>query len=423
MASPPCVRPSPGLAHASRPATPPASLVSDEAPDAALGLPAVLTFSGITVLNHVALTGARVTISLAALSWGMSTLAVGVLVSLFAVLPMFLSIRAGQWVDYIGAGKPMRVGTGLIILGVAAPVVWPAWPTLAFASSAIGIGFMLQQLSAQTLLGQGVGPAQRTANFAWLALGNSVSGFCGPLIAGFAIDGIGHRAALAVLIISPILALVSLFYQPYRLPHSVARPTRVSTASAKTHGMLRDPLVRRILLSNLLLAAAWDFHMFMIPILGIRLGFSATTIGLILGCFGAAIFAIRLVLPLIQRRMHAWTLVRASTWLAAAVYLLFPFATTIPWLMALSFVLGLAVGSCQPSMLALMYQYAPPGRASEALGLRMAALQGSQVGIPLTFGAVGAAFGLTPLFCAMGLCLLAGAIPRPPADPDAEERP
>jgi predicted MFS family arabinose efflux permease len=408
MASPPCVSPSPGLTHAT-----PQSI---EAPDAALSLPAVLTFSGITVLNHVALTGARVTISLAALSWGMSTLAVGVLVSLFAVLPMLLSIRAGQWVDYIGAGKPMRVGTGLIILGVTVPVIWPAWPALAFASSAIGIGFMLQQLSAQTLLGQGVGAVQRTANFAWLALGNSVSGFAGPLIAGFAIDGMGHRAALAVLIVSPILAMVSLIYQPHRLPHSVARPTRVSSSSAKTHGMLRDPLVRRILLSNLLLAAAWDFHMFMIPILGIRLGFSATTIGLILGCFGAAIFAIRLVLPLIQRRVQPWTLVRASTVLAAVVYLLFPFATTVPWLMGLSFVLGLAVGSCQPSMLALMYQYAPAGRASEALGLRMAALQGSQVGIPLSFGAVGAAIGLTPLFCAMGLCLLAGAIPRPPPD-------
>jgi MFS family permease len=421
MASPPCASPSRGLAHAKTLSDAVPDTSSDEAPDAALSVPAVLTFCGITVLNHAALTGARVTISLAALSWGMSTLAVGILVSLFAVLPMLLSIRAGQWVDYIGAGKPMRVGTCLIILGVATPVVWPAWPALAFASSAIGIGFMLQQLSAQTLLGKGVGPAQRTANFAWLALGNSISGFAGPLIAGFAIDGMGHRAALAVMIISPILALVSLIYQPHKLPHSVARPTRVSTASAKTHGMLRDPLIRRILLSNLLLAAAWDFHIFMIPILGIRLGFTATTIGLILGCFGIAIFAIRLVLPLIQRRMKPWTLVRASTWLAAGVYLLFPFATTVPWLMALSFVLGLAVGSCQPSMLALMYQYAPPGRATEALGLRMAALQCSQVGIPLSFGAVGAALGLTPLFCAMGLCLLAGAIPKPPVERDAKE--
>ena len=51
----------------------------------------------------------------------------------------------------------------------------------------------------------------------------------------------------------------------------------------------------------------------------------------------------------------------------------------------------------------------------------MAALQGSQVGIPLSFGAVGAALGLTPLFCAMGLCLLAGAIPKPPTERDVKE--
>ena len=44
------------------------------------------------------------------------------------------------------------------------------------------------------------------------------------------------------------------------------------------------------------------------------------------------------------------------------------------------------------SMLALLHQHSPPGRAAEA-GLRMALINGSQVSLPLTFGALGSVIG------------------------------
>lgn len=168
------------------------------------------------------------------------------------------------------------------------------------------------------------------------------------------------------------------------------------------------PPLRRILMVNTILSGAWDTHLFVVPIFGVAIGLSATTIGVILAAFAAATFVIRLVLPFIQTRVRSWTLVRAAMATAAIDFLLYPFFTDVGMLIGLSFVLGLALGCCQPSMLSLLHQYSPPGRAAEAVGLRMALINASQVSLPLTFGALGAVIGVAPLFWAYALALVAG---------------
>ena len=149
--------------------------------------------------------------------------------------------------------------------------------------------------------------------------------------------------------------------------------------------LLAVPALRRILMVNTILSGAWDTHLFVVPIFGVAIGLSATTIGIILASFAAATFVIRLVLPLIQRRVRSWTLVRAAMATAAVDFLLYPLFSDVSVLIVLSFILGLALGCCQPSMLALLHQHSPPGRAAEAVGLRMALINGSQVSLPLTF--------------------------------------
>jgi predicted permease len=42
-------------------------------------------------------------------------------------------------------------------------------------------------------------PQDRVRNFSLLALAYSTSGFLGPILAGFAIDGIGHAGAMLAL--------------------------------------------------------------------------------------------------------------------------------------------------------------------------------------------------------------------------------
>lgn len=133
--------------------------------------------------------------------------------------------------------------------------------------------------------------------------------------------------------------------------------------------LLAVPALRRILMVNTILSGAWDTHLFVVPIFGVAIGLSATTIGVILASFAAATFIIRLVLPLIQRRVRSWTLVRVAMATAAIDFMLYPLFTDVGVLIVLSFILGLALGCCQPSMLSLLHQHSPPGRAAESRGV------------------------------------------------------
>ena len=59
-------------------------------------------------------------------------------------------------------------------------------------------------------------------------------------------------------------------------------------------------------------------------------------------------------------------------------------------------------------IMSLVMTHAPAGRGGEAVGVRTLLLNGSQTGIPLLFGALGAAFGMAPVFWVMALALLGG---------------
>jgi MFS family permease len=145
-----------------------------------------------------------------------------------------------------------------------------------------------------------------------------------------------------------------------------------------------------------------------IPIYGERIGLSASEIGIVLAAFAAATFAIRLVTPMLVRGRSERQLLTWSMLVAGLAYLLFPYATTAPSLTALSFLLGLALGSGQPIVLSLLHTHAPEGRIGETVGVRMSLINTSAVAVPLVFGAVGSTFGLTPVFWSMGACLTSG---------------
>ncbi|WP_415805689.1 MFS transporter [Bordetella muralis] len=363
----------------------------------------------VAMLNHIALTGGRITVSLTALQLGLSTFIVGSLVAVFAVIPMLMSVRAGQWIDRIGIRRPITLGNALVVIGTVLPFIHQHQITLLIAACSIGIGFMLHQVATQDVLGHAE-PARRLRNFSWLSLSMAGSGFSGPLIAGLAIDHLGSRLAFGILTLGPLLALAGLRrLQPaLRAVDESMEPASRQIARRRATELLHLPPLRRILMVNTILSGAWDTHLFVVPLFGVAIGLSATTIGTILASFALGTFLIRLALPFIQTRVRSWTLVRTAMVITAADFLIYPLFADVAVLIGLSFVLGLALGCCQPSMLSLLHQHTPHGRAAEAVGLRMAFINASQVSLPLTFGALGAVIGIAPLFWAYAAALSAG---------------
>ena len=359
-----------------------------------------------TVLAHAAYNGSRLAISLNALSMGATALTVGVLMSLFAALPMMLSIASGRLVDRIGARRPILLSVAFLALAVALPGIAPGILALHVAAAGIGTGFMLFHIGVQHAVGEMSSAAARKDNFGWLALGFSISNFIGPTLSGLAIDTLGFRATFCLLALLAVASLSLLVSRRKSLPHKPHHERNAEVHS--TWDLMRNVELRRLFIVSGLLASAWDLFVFVMPIYGTSIGLNASTIGLILGSFAAATFAVRLALPWISRRMREWPMITMTFCIACVAYALFPTVQAVTLLAAIAFLLGLGLGATQPSIMALLFTAVPAGRAGEAVGIRSVVLNASHTVLPLLFGAVGAALGMLPVFWTMSFALAGG---------------
>jgi len=366
----------------------------------------IVYFVALNALGHLAFVGCRMTTTLFALQLGASEFTVGVLMSLFALLPTFLSVSAGRLIDRTGPLRPLEVSMGALALAAALPFAFPSLVTLYFSTSLLGVSFMYVHIAMNSVFGAHGSPEQRAVNFSWLALGFSISNSIGPLVAGYAIDGLGHARAFAVLAVFPAIALALLWVRKEPLP----RPEHVPLAKRSgVLDLLRIPGLRQTFWVSLLLATGWDLYTFIVPLYGARIGLSAAAIGVILSTFALATLTVRLAMPVLIKRLKQWVIIFAALGISGTCYLLFPFAQSVPPLLLLSFVLGLGLGSAQPVIMSLLYAASPPGRQGEAVGLRTSLLNGSHTLIPLASGAASTAVGMAPVFWLLAAGLLGGA--------------
>ncbi len=360
----------------------------------------------LTILAHTAFTSSRMTVSLYALKLEASPFSVGVLMSLYALLPMLLSVAAGRVIDRVGPRVPLLWGNGLLFAGVVLPFVLPGLPALFAAATMIGCGFMLSHMISNNLVGEYGGPEDRAANFSWLSLGFSVSGSLGPLVAGFSIDWVGEVRAFAIMAAFAALALGVTFWRRADLVRHATPRHRPS--GHHLMDLVRNRNLRSVLIVSGMLSMGWDLFTFVMPIHCSNIGLSASTTGIIMGAFGAATFVVRLAMPALSRRLKEWQVITTAFVVSGSAYMLFPFVTSAPLMMGIAFLLGLGLGCSQPMVMSLLYTASPPGRQGEVVGLRTTVLNISSTALPLVFGAVGSALGMGPVFWAISSSLLAG---------------
>ena len=366
----------------------------------------------IAVLIHMAFVSSRMTASLYALANHASTFTVGVIMALFALVPMLTGLRAGRWLDAVGPWRPTLTGTGLVLGGTLLPALFPYATAdvapLLVSAAMVGTGQMLTMLSIQQVVGERADPKRRPAAFSWLALGASISGFAGPVVSGLLIDWRGHRVAFAVMNVVALLALALIWVNRELLP---PRERRVS-APEPLHPLelLRHIELRHVLIATALVSMSWDLQTFVIPVHGTRVGLSASQIGFVFGSFALATFTIRLAMPLLSRRFTEWQVLTYTLFSTTLAFALFPLFSSLIPLMAVAYLLGLGLGAAQPNVMSLVHSRSPQGRVGEALGLRSTIIHASQVALPLVFGAFGSVLGIAAMFWTMATLVCSGGV-------------
>lgn len=351
---------------------------------------------------HASFGGARLALSLQALQLQASPVMVGLLMSLLMLVPTFVAVPVGRWVDRAGYLGPTVVALAGIVAGQLTAALLPSLTGLALTSLLVGTSFMLAHVAVNNAIGHIAGAGGRTRAFGLMAVGFSLSALAGPMIAGSAIDAVGFRGAFVLLAVLPLLACALLLKAPAMPRHA---PAPHEQARGGVGDLLRLPRLRAVLVVSALISSGWDLFTFLVPLHGAHNGLSATAIGLVAGAFGVGSATVRVALPWILRQVPEWKLLGAALVLSGAGYALFPFCTTAATMLPLALVLGLVLGCGQPVVMGLLHVTAPPERTGEAVGLRAAITSLGQTVLPLAFGAFGTALGMQPLFWAAAALL------------------
>jgi MFS family permease len=367
------------------------------------------THIALGVLTHTVFVSARMVGSLYALANGASTFTVGVLMALFALVPMLIAVRAGRWLDAVGPFKPLAAGAALLGAGSVLPALFPYAVAdiapLLVSACLIGTGSMLIQQTTIHMVGARADPSRRAADFSLVAVGASVAGLVGPVASGVLIDLAGHRAAFATLTVVTLVNGAVLHRHRRRLrPHEAAAEP---AAQRPMFDLLSIKDVRNVLIATALISMSWDLQTFMMPVHGNAVGLTASEIGLVLGSFAVATFTIRLAMPQLSRRLREWQVLTFTLFTAALAFSLMPWFGSFVPLAGCAFLLGLGLGAAYPNVMSLLHGRTPPGRVGEALGLRHLIMNGSHVVLPLVFGAAGSLLGARVVFLLMAAVLLA----------------
>jgi MFS family permease len=345
---------------------------------------------------HSAMAGQRMAAPLQALQAGRSAWAVGLLLALFAALPVLAAMPAGRMVDRLGYHRPQRLAVGLTVFGAGCALLacWLPGPwQLALqcvGAGASGTGTNLGVILVQRAAGRLTGDStERLRVFSWLGMAFSLANVIGPVSAGFMIDAGGFAAAYGLMMALPLVSWAAGRRVPRSLAAAGASAPREPGSSR--WDLLATPGFKRLLFVNWLLSASWDVHSFAVPVLGHARGYSASTIGLVLGVFTAAVTLVRFAIPLLAHRLQEVTVLRVAMLLTGMVFCLYPFAAT-PWLMGgCAALLGLTLGAVQPMIMSTLHHLTPTHRLGEAIALRSMAINLSSSVMPLSFGVVGTA--------------------------------
>jgi MFS family permease len=358
------------------------------------------------VFLHACMTGVRMAAPLLALRQGYSEAAVGVLLALFALTQVFLALPAGRYADRHGLRRPFGYAIVAAVIGTGAAVAFPVFPVLCLTALLTGGATGAASIALQRHVGRAAeNPTQLKQVFSWLAIGPAVSNFLGPFSAGLMIDHGGFRAAFLLLAVLPLVAWFGV-QSAHELPPVVR-------AEGEKHGtawsLVREPMFRRLLIVNWLLSSCWDVHTFVVPVLGHERGLSASVIGTILGGFAVAAASIRVVLPIIAARLKEWVVITFAMAATAVLFGIYPFLYSALAMGLCSVLLGTVLGTVQPMIMSTLHQITPEARHGEAVALRVMAINGSSVTMPMLFGVAGTFVGISGVFWAVGAIVGAGA--------------
>ena len=354
---------------------------------------------------------------------GASTLTIGLLVTLRAVLPIFIAMPSGQLIDTIGPVKMLIVGCLSLLASLTLNATASSVVSLIASQFFLGASIIIMSSAFQVLVSTG-DAATRNEYIQRFSMWMSGGGMVGPLLGGlvasaFSVSIDGYRAAFTVAALSSLALLAGLLWLTRIYPHPRAEDSDVSLEQIFSLGGFVGSYKRGIdlaghrpvqfgLTATFLIMYIQSLYNSFLPLYMDSVGFSTMIISTALALNGLSAMLTRYVLRGLMARLSPERLLSIAGFVAATCVLATPLAGNhVASMLALVVVMGGAVGVNLPLSIMIMVDAVGEAERGKLMGLRLLVNRFSQVLSPAMFGVIGHAFGLTAALYGGGVFLVA----------------
>ena len=356
---------------------------------------------------------ARPTTSYRLLSLGAGPRAVGLVAAAFALLPLFLAIPLGRFVDRRGGpllttGCALQTGACLLLALADTPL------GLGAASAVLGLGHLALALGVQEVIARESHAERHDQHFGLLTAGVALGQLVGPLIAGFLLGAGGATQAAtshAMLVGAAIAAgatLSAMLSERRRLREPQTAATAVSRRGSVRAIVGTRGVPAGIFASIAVLSSADVFTAYM-PVIGQSRGVGPGLVGVLLAIRAAASMSARIGIGTLVRVVGRPRLITLGAVGAAAALGVMTFSGDVVLLAVLSAVAGLGLGFGQPLSMTLVVQLVPAHARATALAVRLTGNRLGQVAAPAAAGIVAGGAGASSVFWLTSAMLVASA--------------
>jgi MFS family permease len=363
----------------------------------------------VTVNAVVAL--ARVTTSYRAIELDLSIVWLGIIASGFSLVPVFLAVTVGRFIDRGYDALSAWIGATLMLVACAGLWWMPTSGTnLLLFSVALGFGHMFCMASHQMIAVRSAGPHMREHVFGYHMIAIAIGQGLGPMLLGW-IGGGAHIPPTQLLFtIAFAGAIVSQFVAFGLRPAPRATVGQARAETVTVAELLRQRGLVAVLLASVATIVAFELLIVYLPLLGTERQIDTRDIGLLL--------AVRSIVSIVSRLFYARLLMIVGRqrlmficmMLGAAAFALMGLPVSLPLMYLAIVVVGFGLGIAATLSFSEVVLLAPQQARATALSLRLTGNRIGQLLVPAAASVVAEITGIGGVLLIIAACLAASGM-------------
>ena len=357
----------------------------------------------------------RPMITYRALENGATGYQIGLIASIYALVPLVVAVQMGRWVGRIGEVPLLFAGClSFIVLGISFALLNNII-AIAAATALAGIAHLSNVAASQAMVASRSPHDLQDQNFGYFSFSTSMGHTFGPMLGGIIAgsSGVLPRSSTSAFVFASILAFLALV--PFFLFKSVkevrSQEERDAAGSIKARDVIKRPGIKPAIWTSLAVASTNDVLVVILPLIGTELGISPVVIGAILSIRSAAAMVSRFSLGKLTKRFGSSTVMNFSIGISAVFLFASVYATTALTLAIVMAIVGFLLGIGQPLTMSIVSKKTPIEERAMAISIRLFGNRLGQFLVPLGAGALAAPFGAGAVFVGLAaLIASAGAV-------------